>query len=95
MTFILDLPPELGLERANSGAGQAQPTNSRAKKSIFMRNCAARFLEIARAEPQRCRVIDASRPAEAVAESIWSAFSDELGFWRRRGFEAMGVTSWP
>ena len=80
MTFILDLPPQLGLERANRRRGPGAVDRFEGEEIDFHAQLRARFLEIARAEPQRCRVIDGSRPAEAVAESIWSAFSTNRGF---------------
>lgn len=80
MTFILDLPPQVGLERANQRRGGGAADRFEGEEIDFHAQLRARFLEIARAEPQRCRVIDGSRPAEAVAESIWSAFSTNRGF---------------
>ena len=80
MTFILDLPPQVGLERANQRRGGGEADRFEGETIDFHAQLRARFLEIARAEPQRCRVIDAARPAEAVAESIWSAFCAKQGF---------------
>ena len=80
MTFILDLPPQVGLERANQRRGGGAADRFEGEEIDFHAQLRARFLGIARAEPQRCRVIDGSRPAEAVAESIWSAFSTNRGF---------------
>ena len=80
MTFILDLPPQVGLERANQRRGGGAADRFEGEEIDFHAQLRALFLEIARAEPQRCRVIDGSRPAEAVAESIWSAFSTNRGF---------------
>lgn len=80
MTFILDLPPQIGLERANRRRGGDEADRFEGEALDFHTQLRARFLEIARAEPQRCRVIDAARPVEAVAEAIWSAFSATQGF---------------
>lgn len=79
LTFILDLPPEVGLERANKRRGDDDVDRFEGEKLDFHAQLRDRFLEIARAEPQRCRVIDAARPAEAVAESIWAAFCAKQG----------------
>jgi len=80
MTFILDLPPQVGLERASRRRGGGEVDRFEGEALDFHAQLRARFLEIGHAEPQRCRVIDAARPAEAVAESIWSAFSAQQGF---------------
>jgi dTMP kinase len=74
LTFILDLPPQIGLERANRRRGVGEADRFEGEALDFHTQLHARFLDIARAEPQRCRVIDGARPAEVVAESIWSAF---------------------
>jgi dTMP kinase len=81
MTFILDLPPHVGLERAHRRRGGGEADRFEGEALDFHAQLRARFLEIARAEPLRCRVIDAARPVEVVAESIWSAFSaQQQGF---------------
>ena len=79
MTFILDLPPQIGLERANRRRGGDEADRFEGEALDFHTQLRARFLEIAQAEPQRCQVIDAARPADIVADSIWSAFSARQG----------------
>jgi dTMP kinase len=37
------------------------------------------FLDIARAEPRRCAVIDADRPAQEVEQAIWASVCERLG----------------
>ncbi len=78
LTFVLDLPPEIGLERARARRGADAADRFEGEELDFHAQLRARFLEIARAEPQRCVVIDAARPPEAVAEAIWSVFCDRL-----------------
>ena len=80
LTFILDLPPQIGLERANRRRGGDEADRFEGEALDFHTQLRARYLEIAEAEPQRCQVIDAARPADIVADSIWSAFSAQQGF---------------
>jgi dTMP kinase len=79
LTFILDLPPAIGLERARQRRGGGGADRFEAEDLDFHAQLRARFLDIARAEPERCQVIDAARPAEAVAEAIWSIFCQKQG----------------
>jgi dTMP kinase len=78
-TLILDVEPEAGLLR--SGEKQARsarlggPSEFRfeTKGASFQARLRQAFLAIAAAEPDRCRVIDAARSVEAVAEDVWHA----------------------
>jgi dTMP kinase len=74
LTFILDLPPEEGLARAAARASaDNQPADRfEAMSPRFHESLRREFLEIAQAEPWRCAVIDANRPAQAVADDIWA-----------------------
>lgn len=64
LTLILDIDPELGLARSRG----AHVDEDRFEKMgvAFHQRVRQEFLEIAAREPERCRVIDASQPAEAV-----------------------------
>jgi dTMP kinase len=71
LTLILDVDPELGLARA--GKRDARGEDRFEKKGLaFHRNLRDGFLKIAALDPQRCRVIDSSRPYAAVSKDIWS-----------------------
>jgi dTMP kinase len=69
LTFLLDLPPDLGLERARSRLAAVQDTFERSNLA-FHREVRQRFLAIARAEPGRVVVIDATQDEAGVAEAI-------------------------
>ena len=76
LTLILDLPVELGLERAGlRGGGEAR---FEAKGVAFHQRLRDGFLAIAKAEPNRCVVLDAGRPPEAVSDAVWSAVAAHL-----------------
>ena len=75
LTLILDLDPEEGLRRAAArGTG---PADRYEKESLALHKVRREgFLEIARQEPQRCRVIDAARDPDIVASHIMRAVVD-------------------
>lgn len=69
LTFLLDLPPEAGLERARSRFTGVEDTFERSNVG-FHREVRKRFLALAEAEPARFVRIDASRDEAHVAETI-------------------------
>ena len=79
LTLILDLPAELGLERAHArrAAGDRADRYEKEEARVHEERREA-FLAIARAEPERCRIVDASRDADAVAEDIRAAVASLL-----------------
>lgn len=77
LTLIFDMEPEQGLTRAGRRADGEDRFES--KGLAFQHGLRTAFLDIAGAEPDRCRVIDASREIEAIAADVWSAVSARLG----------------
>lgn len=76
LTLILDLPVAAGLaRRRRSGADNRYER----MEPGFHDRVRAGFLALARAEPDRCRVIDASRPIDPVARDIRAAVADRFG----------------
>jgi dTMP kinase len=83
LTIILDLPTEVGLERAKARNtalnAQAQTGETRREDRYermakpFHRRLRRGFLDIAKRDPKRCRVIDANRDIESVAADVWTA----------------------
>ena len=76
LTLIFDLPVAVGLERAHARAGSEMRFES--KGSEFHERLRAGFRAIARAEPQRCAVIDATGSLKAVEDEIWAAVRNRL-----------------
>lgn len=68
-TLLLDLPVPMGLERARS-RGTAAVDRFEAEAQAFFERVRAAYLELARREPQRIRMIDASVPLPAVARQV-------------------------
>ncbi len=72
LTLILDLPVEAGLERE-------QQRDRYARMGVeFHAKVRAAFLDIARRDPQRCAVIDATQTVEQVGAAIWSTVQTRL-----------------
>jgi dTMP kinase len=77
MTVIMDLDPAAGLERAR--ARDPDPSRYERFDLAFHARLRAGFLEIAKAEPERCAVVDAGGAEEQVAEAVWQAVRDHVG----------------
>lgn len=78
LTFILDLPAAIGLERARRR--REDDAADRFEKETLDLHEARRqgFLQIARDEPSRCVVIDAARSEDEVAHAIASVVERHL-----------------
>jgi dTMP kinase len=76
LTLILDLPVEHGLARA--AARSDRENRFEGKGEAFHRELREAFLAIARVEADRCAVVDASKPVEAVETAIWNAVETAL-----------------
>ena len=76
-TLLLALPAEAAAERAQLRDGNAGDRMA-AKGAEYHARVAAAFQELARAEPERFRIVDASGSAEAVTERLLSALEDLL-----------------
>lgn len=71
LTVLLDLPPEHGFERASHRAEtQGEYDRFEAEDLAFHRRVHDAFMEIARREPDRIKVVDADRDREAVHREI-------------------------
>ena len=73
LTLILDIDPEEGMRRANARRGASKADRFEKEGLSLHRRRRKAFLEIAKAEPKRCKVIDASRPPEKIAAEIAKA----------------------
>jgi len=77
LTLILDLPVKEGLKRAQARNGHE--TRFEKFDVEFHQRLRAGFLEIAKANPERCRLIDASGSEDQVAEAIWREVQSRFG----------------
>ena len=76
LTFLLDLPVEIGLQRASA---RSAPDRFEQEKLNFFEKVRAAYLMRAENEPERFAVIDASRDLESVQEQILTAVKEYLG----------------
>jgi dTMP kinase len=76
LTLILDLPVATGLGRADARGGAERRFEQ--ADIAFHQKLREAYLEIAKREPQRCRVIDASGTQDSVEASIRQAISDKF-----------------
>ncbi len=76
-TILLDLPPRIGLDRARTRTETDAAGYDDASLEFFER-VRGGFLEIARREPARVRVVDAARDPDAVHRDVVAALADLL-----------------
>jgi dTMP kinase len=79
LTFILDVPPEIGLERAAVRGKGAAADRFEKEGLAFHAAVRAAFLDLARGDGNRYVVIDATRPADLVWRDIRAALEARLG----------------
>ena len=77
LTLILDIDPAMGLARAKSRADGSEDRYER-KGLEFHQRLRAGFLQIAAAEPKRCKVIDASGSIGEVTARVLAAVEPML-----------------
>jgi dTMP kinase len=73
LTLLFDLPVAAGLKRAGSRAGRGRARGGdwfESRTLRFFERVRRRFLEIARAEPRRVRIIDANRPMDRIQADL-------------------------
>ena len=67
-TLLLDLPVAEGLRRARSRSARADRFEQ--EREAFFERVRQSYLELARREPERIRLIDANRPLDEVQHSV-------------------------
>ena len=78
LTVILDLPVQVGLERAKLRRGPAQADRFEGEGADFHEKLREAYLAIAAREPDRCVAIDAIASKDVVADAIWQAVQSRL-----------------
>jgi len=83
LTFILDLAPAVGLARARArgtaeGTAPAAADRFERRDASFHARLREGYAEVAKAEPQRCALIDAARGPDAIAAEIWVVVEQRL-----------------
>ncbi len=78
LTLVLDIPADVGLTRAAARSAGGGPDRFEGDPLAEHEARRQAFLAIARAEPARCVVIDATGDADSVAAAIWKAVENRL-----------------
>ncbi|MVA97836.1 dTMP kinase [Nitratireductor sp. CAU 1489] len=78
LTLILDIDPVEGLDRANARRGEGQADRYEKETLDIHRRRRDAFRDIARSDPERCKVIDASESEEEVAATVAGHVADLL-----------------
>jgi dTMP kinase len=76
LTFVMDVPPEVGLARAH-GRGQGAD-RFEAEHVEYHRLLREAYREIAENEPERCVLVDGSASADAIAVRLWMVVSERF-----------------
>lgn len=78
LTIILDIPVEVGLQRAAARRGSGVPDRFESEDLQFHQDLRDAYRQIAAEDPQRCVLIDAGADPDTVAGRIWTALHDHL-----------------
>jgi dTMP kinase len=78
LTFILDVPAEVGLARAKKRRGAGKADRFEGESLEFHQKLREAYLALAASEPDRCVVIDTTEPRVSVAMQIWTVVSQRL-----------------
>jgi dTMP kinase len=78
LTIILDVPVEIGMQRAAARRGAGAPDRFEAEDIKFHEGLRDAYRQIAAAEPQRCVLIDADADTGIVAAKVWTAVRDRF-----------------
>lgn len=78
LTLLFDCPAEVGLARARARDG-GRTDRFEAEEAEFHRRVRDAYLEIARREPGRFRVLDSTRPPDEVFRDVVREISGRLG----------------
>jgi dTMP kinase len=78
LTLILDVPVEIGLQRAAVRRGSGAPDRFEAEDVKFHGDLRDAYKQIAAEDPERCVLIDATADPDAVASAVWTALRDHL-----------------
>ncbi|MBS0528678.1 MAG: dTMP kinase [Proteobacteria bacterium] len=78
LTIILDIPVEVGMQRAAARRGNAAPDRFESENVAFHQKLRDAYRDIAADDPARCVLIDANTDANTVATNVWTALRDRV-----------------
>jgi dTMP kinase len=78
LTIILDVPVEVGMQRAAARRGSGAPDRFEAEDVKFHQQLRDAYRQIAADEPKRCVLVNANADANTVAASVWAVLRDRF-----------------
>ena len=78
LTFVLDVPTDIGLARAAKRRGKDAADRFEGEAIEFHEKLRDAFLQVGASEPDRCVLIDARAPRSKVAQTIWNVVNERL-----------------
>jgi dTMP kinase len=78
LTFVMDVPADVGMERAKKRREGAEADRFESEALSFHEKLRAGFRTVAESQPHRCVLIDATAPRPEVAAQIWSIVEQRL-----------------
>jgi len=78
ITFVLDVPADIGLARAKLRSAKDAPDRFESEAFEFHEKLREGFRLIAMSNPNRCVLIDARDSRQAVADKIWKVVNDRF-----------------
>lgn len=78
LTFVLDIPVDIGLQRAAARRGSDAPDRFEAEDVRFHQRLRDAFRQIVADEPGRCVLVDAGADVASVSARIWTVLSERL-----------------
>ena len=78
LTIILDVPVDVGMQRAAARRGSGAPDRFEAEDVKFHQQLRDAYRQIAADEPKRCVLVDANADANTVAASVWAVLRDRF-----------------
>ncbi|MBV9260434.1 MAG: dTMP kinase [Pseudolabrys sp.] len=78
LTLVMDVPADAGLARASRRRGGAKADRFESETLEFHEHLRKAFATLAKLDPERCVLIDASKPKPAVVDAIWKAVTQRL-----------------
>ncbi len=83
LTFLLDLDPQVGLQRAGRGSPGKAPDRIEAEILAFHHRVREGYRTLAREEPFRIVTVDAAQGMAEIADQVWEQFTASLSRLRR------------
>jgi dTMP kinase len=78
LTFILDVPADVGLARAKKRRGDGDADRFESESLAYHEKLREAYRALAERQPERCVLIDATEPRVKVAMKLWNVVTERL-----------------